>query len=202
MPLILEGDLSRKNVPFSNAVLQFALGCKEAMENDMNSLSTISTDSKARFAAVYEVLNEAIASHTFPGCAFGVLVSGASGNEVVLQDALGRFTYNDDAPPVAPDTVYDVASVTKAVATTATAMLLHQRGQLDLSTPLGELLPGFVVGRESGMRARHVKIRHLLAHNSGLPGYVEFFRAGSTPAALFRACLELPLQADPGAQVE
>jgi CubicO group peptidase (beta-lactamase class C family) len=52
------------------------------------------------------------------------------------------------------------------------------------------------------MRARHVKIRHLLAHNSGLPGYVEFFRTGPTPAALYRACLELPLQADPGAHVE
>jgi CubicO group peptidase (beta-lactamase class C family) len=77
-------------------------------------------------------------------------------------------------------------------------MLLHQRGQLDLETPLGELLPGFLVGRAQADRARQVKLRHLLAHNSGLPGYVEFFRTAATPSALYRACLELPLEADPG----
>jgi CubicO group peptidase (beta-lactamase class C family) len=47
-----------------------------------------------------------------------------------------------------------------------------------------------------------VKLRHLLAHNSGLPGYVEFFRTVSTPAALYRACLELPLEAAPGTRAE
>ncbi len=99
-------------------------------------------------------------------------------------------------PPVKPHTVFDVASITKVVSTTAAAMLLYQRGMLDLDTPLGELLPGFVVGRESGRLARQVTLRHLLAHNSGLPGYVEFFRTVSTPAELYRACLELPIEAD------
>jgi CubicO group peptidase (beta-lactamase class C family) len=81
-------------------------------------------------------------------------------------------------------------------------MLLYQRGLLDLNTPLGELLPGFVVGRAPGDPARHVTLSHLLAHNSGLPGYVEFFRTASTAAALFRACLQLPLKAEPGARAE
>jgi CubicO group peptidase (beta-lactamase class C family) len=81
-------------------------------------------------------------------------------------------------------------------------MLLHQRGLLDLATPLGDLLPGFVVGRAQGELARRVNLRHLLAHNSGLPGYVEFFRTATTPAALLRACLELPLEAEPGARAE
>ena len=76
-------------------------------------------------------------------------------------------------------------------------MLLHQRGQLDLDTPLGELLPGFVVGRDSARLARQVTIRHLLAHNSGLPGYVEFFRTLISPAELYRACLELPIESAP-----
>lgn len=147
-----------------------------------------------RFAAVYRVLEDAIAARAFPGCAFGVLVGG----EVVLQDALGRFTYEESAPAVSAETVYDVASLTKVVATTAAAMLLCQLGLLDLDTPLGELLPGFVVGRTPREYARHVKLRHLLAHNSGLPGYVEFFRTAATPFALLRACLELPVEAEPG----
>jgi CubicO group peptidase (beta-lactamase class C family) len=98
--------------------------------------------------------------------------------------------------------VYDLASLTKVVASTAAAMLLNQRGLLPLDALLGDLLPGFLLGRASGDWARRVSLRHLLAHNSGLPGYVEFFRTASTPEALFRACLQLPIQAEPGARAE
>jgi serine-type D-Ala-D-Ala carboxypeptidase len=151
-----------------------------------------------QFAAATQVLSDAIAAHAFPGCAFGVLAGGA----VVAQESLGRFAYEGNAPAVTAETVFDVASLTKVVATTATAMLLRQRGLLDLETPLGELLPGFVVGRPAVEHARQVRLHHLLAHSSGLPGYVEFFRTAGTPAALFRACLELPLEAEPGARAE
>jgi CubicO group peptidase (beta-lactamase class C family) len=151
-----------------------------------------------RFAAAYQVLNDAIAAHAFPGCAFGVL----AGDKVVLQDALGHFTYEENAPAVTAKTVYDLASITKVVATTAVAMLLQQRGLLDLDMPVGELLPGFVIGRPPGENAHHVRLRHLLAHNAGLPGYVEFFRTAATPATLFRTCLKLPLEAPPGTRAE
>ncbi|WP_348261443.1 serine hydrolase [Telmatobacter sp. DSM 110680] len=155
-------------------------------------------DEFSHFETVYKVLRDAINAHAFPGCAFGVLADG----QIVLNDALGCFTYEEDAPSVESHTVFDVASITKVASTTAIAMLLHQRGQLDLDTPLGDLLPGFVVGRDSARLARQVTIRHLLAHNSGLPGYVEFFRSVSTPADLYRACLELPLETVPGERAE
>jgi CubicO group peptidase (beta-lactamase class C family) len=151
-----------------------------------------------RFAAAYRVLTDAIAVRAFPGCAFGVLAGG----EIVLQDALGRFTYEENSPIVSAATIYDVASLTKVVATTAAAMLLYQRGLFDLDTPLADLLPGFVIGRAPGENARQVKLHHLLAHNSGLPGYVEFFRTATTPYALLRACLQLPLEAEPGTHAE
>jgi serine-type D-Ala-D-Ala carboxypeptidase len=151
-----------------------------------------------RFRAVYRVLEEAIAARAFPGCVFGVLARG----EMVLTDGLGRFTYDPESPLVTADTVYDVASITKVVATTAATMLLVQRGEIDLDLPLGELLPGFIAGRASGDPARRVTLRHLLAHNSGLPGYVELFRTATTPAALFEACLKLPLEAEPGARAD
>ena len=150
------------------------------------------------FSPAYKVLTDAIAARAFPGCAFGVFAHG----KVVLQDALGRSTYDSDAFEIAANTIYDIASITKVVATTASAMLLTQRGDLDLDTPLGELLPGFVVGRNSGERAREVTLRHLLAHNSGLPGYVELFRTTAAPESLLRACLQLPLEAEPGSRAE
>lgn len=151
-----------------------------------------------RFASAYGVLRDSIRMQAFPGCAFGVFAGG----KPLLQDALGRFTYEGDAPAVSPQTAFDVASVTKAASTTAAAMLLHQQGRLELETPLADLLPGFVIGREPGTFARHVRIRHLLAHTSGLPGYVEFFRQHFTPGGLLRACLELPLEARPGSRAE
>lgn len=163
-----------------------------------HSSVAVSNSEHERFPGAYKVLKDAIQQHAFPGCAFGVLAGG----EVVLADALGRFTYEDDAPAVRWDTVFDVASLTKVVSTTAVAMLLYQSGALDLDTPLGDLLPGFVVGRESTERARKITIRHLLAHNSGLPSYVEFFRTVTNPAALFRACLELPVETIPGERSE
>jgi serine-type D-Ala-D-Ala carboxypeptidase len=159
-----------------------------------------------RFAAAYRVLEEAIAARAFPGCVFGVLaageVAGESAPEILVKDGLGRFTYEAESPLVTAETVYDVASITKVVATTAAAMLLVQRGEIELELPLGELLPGFLAGRAPGDAAHRVTLRHLLAHNSGLPGYVELFREATTPAALFQACLELPLEAEPGTRAE
>jgi CubicO group peptidase (beta-lactamase class C family) len=151
-----------------------------------------------RFAAARAVLENAIALRAFPGCAFGVL----AGREILGAGSLGRFTYELTSPAVTPETVFDIASVTKVVATTAIAMLLHQRGLLDLELLLGDVLPGFVAGRQPGDNARKVTLRHLLAHNSGLPGYVEFFHTARNPAELLSACLQLTLEAEPGTRFE
>jgi len=151
-----------------------------------------------QFANVYRVLQDAVDSRAFPGCAFGVLAGG----DVILTDALGSFTYEPDARSVEPDTVFDIASLTKVVSTTALAMVLFQRGALHLDTPVGDLLPGFVIGRASSELARRVTLRHLLAHNSGLPGYVSLFRTEITASALLRACLSLPVEVPPGERSE
>lgn len=153
------------------------------------------------FVQVYAVLRKAIEERVFPGCAFGVMQRG----EVVLLDALGHFTYwdeDEDAHQVTPNTIYDVASITKAVATTSIAMLLYQSGRLNLDTPLGEILPGFIIGRDSTARARKVTIRHLLSHNSGLPGYVPMFKTATSAQSLLRECLMLPIEAEPGERAE
>ncbi len=175
-----------------------ALPCEKAMAPQAQSSAVGSGRAQGRFGAVYRVLEEAITAHAFPGCAFGVWAGG----EVALKDALGRFTYEPESPAVSAETVFDVASLTKVAAATAAAMLLVQRREIDVDAPLGDLLPGFVMGRAAGDRARNVTLRHLLAHNSGLPGYVEFFRTAASPEPLFRACLELPLEANPGTRAE
>lgn len=155
-------------------------------------------DQQSRFAAAYSVLHEAIQSHAFPGAAFGVLFNGS----IIALDGIGRFTYEADSPAVAAATIYDLASVSKVVATTAMAMLLYDRGQLDLDSPVGEVLPGFVVGAEAPRLRARVTLRHLLAHSSGLPAYARLFEQYPTPAALFAACLQMPLEVPPGTRAE
>src|SRR5580693_4330333 len=130
------------------------------MTSDLPLTDVRPAESRDRFGAAYQVLETALAERAFPGCAFGVIAGG----KVVLQDALGRFSYDEHAPVVAPQTIYDLASLTKVVATTSAVMLLNQRELLDLETPVGELLPGFVVGRPPGTWSRYVTLRHLLAH--------------------------------------
>ena len=149
---------------------------------------------RERFAEAYSVLEQAITDHAFPGCSFGLM----GGGQVYLNDALGSFTYESAAQAVVPETIYDVASLTKVVCTTAAAMLLYERGQLDLDMPLGEMLPGFVIGRNDSRWARAVTIRHLLAHSSGLPGYVPLFQTAESAMGVLRGCLELPIEAEPG----
>lgn len=144
------------------------------------------------------VLEKAIAERTFPGAAYGVLRRGS----MVALDVAGRFTYDADAPPVRPETVFDLASVSKVIATTAAAMLLVDHGILDLDLRLGEILPGFVIGMEPGSGKERVTLRMLLAHTSGLPAYETLFRTCKTPDALLRATLQLPLEAKPGARTE
>jgi CubicO group peptidase (beta-lactamase class C family) len=99
-----------------------------------------------------------------------VLAVGHRGALVHLH-AFGRLTYDADAPPVTADTLYDLASLTKVVATTTMAMILVDEGKLDLDRPVGELLPGF---RGPGKEA--VTVRHLLTHSSGLPATAPLFR--------------------------
>ena len=156
------------------------------------------SNQRVRFAAAHAVLEEAAASHAFPGAAYGVLLDG----QILALDAVGHFTYENNAPAVLPETVFDLASVTKVFATTATAMLLFDRGILDLDMPLGEILPGFIIGSEPGSGRKHVTMRMLLAHSSGLPAYARLFEQHTSANALLRACLQMPLEAPPGTRAD
>ncbi len=118
---------------------------------------------------------------------------------VAALSSVGRFTYDADGAPVLPHTSFDLASVSKVLATTAMAMLLWQRGVLDLDTLLADVLPGFAIG-QADPRRRQITLRLLLAHASGLPAYAPLFTHCQMPADLMRAALQLPLAADPGTQ--
>lgn len=118
---------------------------------------------------------------------------------MVALKALGHFTHDSDSPQVATDTIHDLASVSKVVATTAMAMILYERGELDLEMPVASILPEFA---GDDPRHREVTLHMLLAHSSGFPAYEKLFERAHTRDELLRAAFQTPLVADPGTHAE
>ncbi|MGH9657735.1 MAG: serine hydrolase domain-containing protein [Bryobacteraceae bacterium] len=116
---------------------------------------------------------------------------------------VGRLTYEDDAVSVAADTIYDLASLTKVVGTTAAAMILAERDALALDRPAAFHLPDFVEPYDTAAdplwAARgEVTVRRLLAHTSGLPAYEKFFLRARAKSHVLEEALALPLDEAPG----
>jgi serine-type D-Ala-D-Ala carboxypeptidase len=153
------------------------------------------------FASALTVLDEAIEQQAFPGAAFAVTYQG----RLVARRGRGRFSYAVTSPPVTADTIYDLASVTKVVATTAAAMVLYERGMLNLDSPLVQVVPEFGIGSPydiAGARRQDVNLRMLLAHASGLPAYARLFERASGRRQMLDAACSLPLEAIPGTRSE
>jgi CubicO group peptidase (beta-lactamase class C family) len=126
------------------------------------------------------------------GIAGGAMAAGR-GEDLVVEQGFGRVGWTSGAEKVDPDrTLYDLASLTKVVATTTAAMLLYEDGLLDLDRPVVAYIPEFP--------HRLVTIRHLLTHTSGLPAGIPLRNV--TPEEGWRRILETPLVREPGAAVE
>jgi serine-type D-Ala-D-Ala carboxypeptidase len=147
------------------------------------------------FASAFEILLRAVAEKAFPGAVAAVL----HGPRLVALKSVGRFTYDADAPEVDKETVYDLASVSKVVATTAMAMILYERGLLDLEMPVVSAVPEF---SGEDQRRRDITFHMLLAHSSGLPAYARLFEHAGNREELLRAAFMHPLKADPGSVTE
>jgi len=92
-----------------------------------------------RFRAAFTLLEGAISGKAFPACSLAVTLRG----ELIAHKALGHFTYDLASPAVACDSIFDLASVSKAIATTTMAMILYERGLLDLDAPVTAIVPEF-----------------------------------------------------------
>ena len=148
-----------------------------------------------QFAAAFRILEDAITACAFPAASVAVAHQG----KLIALRAFGHFTYDANSPQPAVATLFDIASVTKVLATTAMAMILYERGLLDLDTPLIS-----IVGEFSGEDPRRdeVTLRMLLAHSSGLPAYEKLFLRAHTRDQLLEAAFTTALTNDPGSHAE
>ena len=117
--------------------------------------------------SVDRLMRQAVAEKIFPG---GVLLVSKEGKTVFF-NAYG-VAHLISRAPVAPETIFDLASLTKPLATTLAVMRLVQRKQIKLEQHLGQLLPEFERTDKAG-----IKLKHLLYHNSGLPDYRPYYKA-------------------------
>ncbi|MGV3616549.1 MAG: serine hydrolase domain-containing protein [Fimbriimonas sp.] len=120
---------------------------------------------------VQKLVDAAIVDGVFPGAVFGVV----RGSEVAVS-AHGRYTYCPESPLIAPDTIWDLASVSKVVGTTTAAMRLYEAGKLDLDARVASVLPTF------GQNGKDkITFRNLLVHDSGLIAFRPYHRTCTTP---------------------
>ena len=138
--------------------------------------------------AISERIGKAIDEQVFPGCVVGIV--DASGSRLVLP--FGQHTYEPDALEVREDTVYDVASITKAIPVSCLALQLLDQNRLHLDDRLIEYLPEFNnPDRES------VLIRHLLTHTLHF-GFPLSSLKNQSSDTILRAIFEAPFKSRPG----
>ena len=114
-----------------------------------------------------DLLRQAVDDGVTPG---GVLLVARRG-AVVLERGAGRLTYDEGSAAVTPSTIYDLASLTKVIATTTLMMRRVEAGALDLDATAASYLPELEESPVGG-----ATLRDLLAHSSGLPCCTELFR--------------------------
>jgi CubicO group peptidase (beta-lactamase class C family) len=134
-------------------------------------------------------VEEAVEGRAFPGA---VLAVGRAGGLLHLH-AFGRLSYEADAAETRPDTIYDLASLTKVVVTTTAAMILVDEGRLDLDARVTSFLPEFRGGDKEG-----VTVRQLLTHSGGLLWWAPLYKEASGRKAILERVCALNLAAPPG----
>src|SRR3954465_14220528 len=145
-----------------------------------------------RLGAIERVVERGIKAGGYPGASVVVGRKGAA----VFEKGFGKLSWSSNSTPVdAQRTIYDVASLTKVVATTTAIMILYDEKKIGLDDQIVNYIPTFGGGDKD-----RVTIRMLLTHTSGLPAGRDVWRIAQTPLEARAMVLSTPLEGRPGAQ--
>ncbi|MCJ7818483.1 MAG: beta-lactamase family protein [Syntrophales bacterium] len=148
-----------------------------------------------RWAPLQKLLEAGVSQGVFTAA---VALAGLKG-ELRWQGAAGFLSRDPGAAAVTADTVFDLASLTKPLATTLALMVLAGQGELDLATPLGEVLPAAWLPPDK----RPMSLGSLLTHRAGLPAWRPFYQevlaapSEARPGLLARLAAATPLEYSP-----
>lgn len=141
------------------------------------------------FAAARGLLERAVADHAFPAA----VVEVGTPHQPLWREAFGRLSFEPTGAPAREDTYFDLASLTKVLATAPLIMRIMERGGLGLDDPVSMHLRLW----HDNHAGPPVTMRDLLAHCSGLPAYMPFFRQYAGRRAFEEAICTTPLVYEP-----
>lgn len=140
------------------------------------------------FSTIEEILSSAVSEKVFSAAVCAVVFP--SGEEVVVP--VGRFGFDECSEPVGPDTIFDVASVTKSIPVSSLALKFIGKGRLSLDDRLIDFLPEF-----GNSERREVTVRHLLAHTLDF-GFRLSEQKLKSPEEILAMILSSEFQSPPG----
>ena len=145
--------------------------------------------------SAWKIIEQGAKKHAFAGAVVCVGIN----DSIVLHKAFGLSSLLPVRERIKRDTIFDLASVTKVIATATSVMILVERGQLDLKTRVVDLLPTFSKGKK-----KDVQIEHLLCHTSGLPAWTPLYtqRDANNGSIIKRICEDIPTQYAPGTRAD
>jgi len=135
-------------------------------DHGIDAQITASTINVVPVEKIRQLIQKALKEGVFPG---GVLLTSHAG-QIVVHEAFGLVDTHDSLP-VCQDTVYDLASLTKPLATTLAVVYLSETSRLEIHQSLEDLLP-----QTRGTDKAGITVEHLLAHRSGLPDYRPYYK--------------------------
>jgi beta-glucosidase-like glycosyl hydrolase/CubicO group peptidase (beta-lactamase class C family) len=159
------------------------------------ALQPMDSRGEAQLQPAFDVIEKAIAEKAFPGATLAVGYRGR-----VSVHAFGKLSYDAKAAATNPNTMYDIASLTKVVATTTLVAKLAEGDfavPLDLDARIERYLPEWAGGPNAEWRHR-VTVRHLMSHTSGLPAFKEYWRTSKGKADTLGRIFAEPLEYEPG----
>lgn len=145
----------------------------------------MSTDSLMK---IDEIMQKAISESVFPGGVVAVMRNG----KLVWEEAYGYHDYSK-TQPASTRSVYDLASISKIMATTAAIMKLKGEGKISLDDPISKYIPEYREGEK-----QKITIRHFLLHTSGLPAFRVYVDKLKSKPELMHAIRNEPLVNSPG----
>jgi CubicO group peptidase (beta-lactamase class C family) len=120
-----------------------------------------------KFYRVDSIVSDAIDKGAFPGC----VVLAAKDGKIIYQKAYGHYQFNPSSTQTKPESIFDLASLTKISATTVSIMKLYDQGKINLNGRLGDYLPS-----TKGTNKAKLRISDILLHQAGLEPDVLFYR--------------------------
>lgn len=149
--------------------------------------------SNALIPRLDSVIKAGIADHATPGATLAVVRRG----KILALKGYGHTDWAPGAPAATDSTMYDMASLTKVVATTTAAMILEEEGKLDINRTVASYLPEYDVPDK-----RMITLRMLLTHASGIKSNFPLWKDAKGREQYFKGMIAFPLVREPGSAVE